>query len=618
MEQLTKKPRLVFFQWNHRGLPKFLKLHMQLHVKCLSEFFDLVLINDDCDYDEICDYYQPDLALFEGGYKSSISKRLKISNISTHYNIPKLGLHNGDGWCECRVSFFSDMDRLGIDTFFSISITTAEHTPEAADRFFVWPNFIDSDLFHDYKLQKNLPVLITGSTISLYPWRQKISKVLSENFSTHVMPHLGYDSKAFSMDYGERYAQLINSSWFVPSCGTVAKEIVRKHFEVPGAKSCLITENSPLVELAGFSDMENCVIAGENDIVDKLDFLFGNTDRLQEIINNGYKLVHSYHTLKQRNQILQWYVLNKHLKYNEKIVQTNPFQSLKVVHKLSNFKNISLCTKGLHLYHLEEGDRRLALGQYIEAEVSYFKSLGYIGWMSEPKLKLAICNLYSGKPKNALRWIMQPIQNQLGQYGAVEPDPVEWAYYIIVLLCLGKLKHATLRAYQFPSLVGTELNRVRLVVKYLNQNADWHTNLNCSSKKRYSIHRLPQLSLEEWLRNLSVMLNACHQTLYSKKLSMMISGNRVELSLIQDSKLINMSNIINKTTLIQLALLNYLNDLFKKLSIPNLGSGLPAISLIDFIIRICKIFKFSYSYFALVKSISNNNLLTNFFKKEIH
>src|SRR4051812_8609575 len=128
MDKKNNKPKLVFFQWNHEGLPKFLQLHMQLHVKCLLEFFDVILINKDCDYQQICDIYHPDLTLFESGFKSSISRRINIKNIFVYPEIPKIGLYNGDGWCACRVGFFSDMNHWGIETFFSISTSAAEHT----------------------------------------------------------------------------------------------------------------------------------------------------------------------------------------------------------------------------------------------------------------------------------------------------------------------------------------------------------------------------------------------------------------------------------------------------------------------------------------------------------
>jgi len=38
--QSAPKPRLVFFQYTHDGLPEFLVQHARDHVDCLSEFFD--------------------------------------------------------------------------------------------------------------------------------------------------------------------------------------------------------------------------------------------------------------------------------------------------------------------------------------------------------------------------------------------------------------------------------------------------------------------------------------------------------------------------------------------------------------------------------------------------
>jgi hypothetical protein len=128
MEILTKKPRIVYFQWKHDGLPEFLRLHIDLQVKCLSQFFEVIVINHDCDYQEVCEQYRPNLTMFESGYKSNTSRRIEIKNTASFNEIPKLGMHNGDGWCECRVGFIADMEAWGITTFFSISTTLAEYT----------------------------------------------------------------------------------------------------------------------------------------------------------------------------------------------------------------------------------------------------------------------------------------------------------------------------------------------------------------------------------------------------------------------------------------------------------------------------------------------------------
>ncbi|WP_162052637.1 glycosyltransferase family protein [Pontibacter pamirensis] len=600
MEKVVNKPKLLFFQWQHDSSPKFLQLHMQLHVKCLAEFFEVILINKDCDYQQVCDFYHPEVALFEGGYKTSYSKKLTIKNTNSFPEIPKIGLHNGDPWCDCRPGFLSEMEQWSIETFFSISTTVAEHTPEIADNLFVWPNFIDSEIYRDYGEPKAVPVMFSGSMISLYPWRQKVFKQISNHYPTLTFPHLGYESHSPLMKYGEEYARSINASWFAPACGTVAKEIVRKHFEVPGCNSCLITEKSPSLEAAGFVDMQNCVFADENDVLDKLNYLFKNRHKLEEITTAGYNLVHSRHTYKQRNQISQWYNLYKDLKSNERIVQSSPFEALSIVKKTSGIRNNPIVCKGLHLEFLHKGDQMLLAGNYDEAEAIYFKSLDYISSMCEPKLKIAICELHKGNVEKALHWIIQPLRYNLGIYGAIDSDPVEWAYYIITLLCQGKLNEATIRARQFPSLNHPELDRIRWVIDYLRGREVEPFNQCAPTKFRHTIHQLPQLCFVDWLINLCNMLKACKQFRYVEILSICSITNETSIvkSKIKNKRFVK--QLKNRMLLIRINGIEKLNSILRLLKVPAGRNGLPSITIWDYMFRIMKWLKLKiYKHYHL-------------------
>ncbi|PKV75520.1 glycosyltransferase [Pontibacter ramchanderi] len=587
LEKSAKKPRLVFFQWKHDMLPNFLQSHMQLHVKCLSEFFDVILINRDCDYQQVCDIYEPDLTLFESGFRSTLSKKIKISNTFSHPTIPKLGLHNGDAWCDCRVGFISDMEKWGIETFFSISTTMAEHTPEISCDLFIWPNFVDRTIYRDYKQSKIIPFTFNGNINSLYPWRQEIFHIITKHYPSFIFPHLGYESSSPFMICGEQYARTINASYFVPACGTVAKEVVRKHFEIPGAKACLITEKSPMLEAAGFVDMHNCVFADGNTVLDKLSYLFKNLQELKDITDRGYKLVHSHHTLQQRNQILQWFNLNKELKSNEKIVQTNPFEELRIVNKSTKVSTIKC--DGLHLILLQNGDKKLWDGEFDEAEQLYLKCLEYVSWMSEPKLKLAICNLYKGDAEKALFWIMAPIQHSLGSYGAPDPDPIEWSYFIISLLCTGRLKEAIIRANQYPSLYHPELHRTRFVVSYFQNMGKNIPELNYFElKQRRSVHQLPQLSFSVWIENLCCIFRACHKLEYVEVIKEM---NYLDNEASEKGKLylINREKFFSSSLLmLYISYLEKINSLFEELNVPKSRKALPSIDVYDMIFRLAK------------------------------
>jgi hypothetical protein len=508
-----KKPRLVFFQFRYDDkLPEFLLIHKRDHVNCLSHFFDVRVIDHDCDYQQICDTYEPDLALFESGLNHPTCKRLNITNIRGNARVPRLGLHNADAFCNARSGLLSDMDHWGIETLFTITTTAAEHMPALADRIFAWPNCIDPETYRDYGAWKSIPVLFNGNTTSVYPWRHKITRLVSQRYPSLICPHPGYEPSpaATRFLFGEPYARMINASAIVPACGTVAKEVVRKHFEIPGCRACLLTERSPALEAAGFVDMENCVFADESDVLDKLEHLFKNPEDLRQITAAGYELTHSRHTQKHRDQISQWYALQTRLRSDERIVQEGPYGPLTIVCRATGRQSHHVPGGGLHLELLRDGDEALAERRYSDAQRAYVMCMNYMRWMPEPKLGLALCKLHTGDPKSALDLLNTLIMFILGGYGAVDPDPVEWAYYIIALLCLGKRKEATAAAREFPWLHHIELDRVRRLVAELDNTVA--TTSRSADADRQTVHRVPSRPWPAWLDGVCTMLSACGQS----------------------------------------------------------------------------------------------------------
>ncbi len=199
----------------------------------------------------------------------------------------------------------------------------AEYTPEIADRLFVWPNFANTSLYRDYGQSKAVPVLLSGSQAPHYPGRNEIGRALANRFPTYSTPHFGWFSysEADPMVFGETYARLLNSAKVVPTCGTIAKEVVRKHFEIPAARSCLVTEQTPSIEAAGFEDGVNCVFATRSDVVERVSELLSDSDLLAAITDAGHELVQSRHRMIHRSQIHDWYVLNRSRGPNETIVR---------------------------------------------------------------------------------------------------------------------------------------------------------------------------------------------------------------------------------------------------------------------------------------------------------
>lgn len=526
MESCTGKPTLLFIRCRYSSLlPRFLLTHIQEQTRCLAQFFRVIVVDGDCDYAQLCDMHNPDLALFESGVNHSTCVRPNIHNAHACPAVPKLGFQHGDGFCNARAGFISDMDHWGIETFFSISTTAAEHMPNLADRLFVWPVFADPELYHDYGERKLIPILFTGNRNQFYPWRTQMLEVLSTHYPTLVCPHPGYEThpQPISAITGERYAQTINASWFVPACGTVAKEVIRKHFEVPASRSCLIAERSRGLDAAGFVDMENCVFADPENVIDKVHYLLANPERLHAIIDAGYNLAHSRHEMAHRSQIYDWFSLRKRLKADECIVQRNPFLPLSI-EPAGGAAAHYIRSSGIHLELLRLGDHKLFAGRYSEAQEYYLRCNAHMRWIPEVKLKLALCRLYQGDPRGALLWIDDPVHFTLCVYGAKDPDPIEWAYYCICLLCAGRAGAAARSVTEYSALCHPELDRTRWAISSIVNRAPQPSRSTHSSRQRMSIHQLPQRNIEEWSKQICVMLEACGQIQYARSLAAALSA----------------------------------------------------------------------------------------------
>ena len=513
MEQV-EKPRLLFFRTVDEHLPKFIRSHLDQHTKCLSMSFSVTVISGDCDYQAVCDQHKPDLCLFESGVYCRPSR---IANTSAHAEIPKLGFLNADAYCRSRSVFLSDMERFGVETFFTISVSMADYMPTAAGELFVWPNFVDQDIFRDFGEIKRVPALITGSHAMHYPFRNCINSIIADNFPTLRYPHFGwFDAEGTSkMLHDEQYARLINSVYLVATCGTIANEAVRKHFEIPACRTCLVTEQTPALDAAGFVDMQNCVFVTREDVLDKINYLLENHDVLEKITRAGHFLVHSRHTIRHRHQIWQWFQLQRTLRPGQKIVQADPFGPLAVGEAGSMTRRSVWDSHSLDRAILRKGDTEFYRGNYSEAERCYISCLNY-HFMPEPCLGLTLCNLHKGDADAAAGWIAQSIPTDL----SLQPDPVEWAWYTLSILCAGRLGEAMILANQFPQLHHIELDRCRSAIAALagdvHRIADADHELHPIS--RLSIHMRKRSDMTSWIEELCFMLRACEQVEFAERL----------------------------------------------------------------------------------------------------
>jgi hypothetical protein len=93
-------------------------------------------------------------------------------------------------------------------------------------------------------------------------------------------------------------------------------------------------------------------------------------------------------------------------------------------------------------------------------------------------------------------------------YGAAEPDPVQWATELRVLLCAGDLEAARIAAEQYPEMSHPEIDRLRGAVAVL---IGGEVGAPPDQHPRASVCSPPESTDEQWELRLLAMLQACGQ-----------------------------------------------------------------------------------------------------------
>ena len=410
--------------------------------KALGVNFKEIIIDYSCDYGEVLEKYRPDMALFH--FEEGTTGSINIRNVKYNNSIPKTGLATIDSSSVGKGFFYRFMQEYGVDDIFSIEVTTGEAFPEIKDNLFYIPHFIDSDINFDYKLEKNIPVLLTGHfEHKFYEWRKLIKRPLIDNFPTLYFRHPGYYTDTRIPDmlriHGEDYFKRLNASWIVPTCGSFKNTVLMKHFEIPGARSCLVCDENETVKLHGFKDMENCVFSEPAQIVEKIKYLFNNPDILQKIVDAGYEFVHSRHTHKHRPQIYQWYQLTKQKQSNQKIIQPTLLGDLELV-------DLSSPKETLHIRVADDVKQIIAIDDLISKK-NYYKAeseaksvIDFAEYIHDAKLRLYFIHMLCGRKEYASYSLKELLLYRID--ANIIPDPLDLTIFIIHLLSEGKTEKA--------------------------------------------------------------------------------------------------------------------------------------------------------------------------------
>jgi len=178
------------------------------------------------------------------------------------------------------------------------------YLPEIADRFRWLPHSVNPEIFRDYRLPKEIDLLMMGQIVAMY---YPVRKAMLERFKGRqgfvYHGHPGYvdvpdDHPRFFV--GERYAREINRAKLFATCGSKWHVPVAKYFEAPACKSCLLAPGGADFPDLGFVDGETFVECTIDNFEAKAEQILADPAALERITRRGHELVMDRHTTKRR------------------------------------------------------------------------------------------------------------------------------------------------------------------------------------------------------------------------------------------------------------------------------------------------------------------------------
>lgn len=183
-----------------------------------------------------------------------------------------------------------------------------ENYPEYIDKMEFHPHFVNTDIYKDYGLKKDINLLMMGAVNYFYPLRQKILYSYKEDTNFVYHDHPGY--RNFNMDeenqiyIGEKYAKEINRSKIFFTCPSILNYPVKKYFEVLACKSLLLAPTFKELEDLGFIPGTHFISIDENNFKEKAAYYLANEIERNKIVEQGYLFAHQTHSVKIRAQQL--------------------------------------------------------------------------------------------------------------------------------------------------------------------------------------------------------------------------------------------------------------------------------------------------------------------------
>lgn len=185
---------------------------------------------------------------------------------------------------------------IGRDKFY-------EWYPEHASKLCWLPHHVNTSIFRDYGLNKEIDYLMMGAVHPrVYPLRYKILNSMNQVPGFIYHEHPGYrifkdDGQSF---VHEKYAREINRAKIFLTCGSVWNYPLAKYYEVLACNTLLLAPICKELGDLGFIPGVHYVDIDENNFMAKAEYYLQHDAERMAISRQGYKMVHARHSTARR------------------------------------------------------------------------------------------------------------------------------------------------------------------------------------------------------------------------------------------------------------------------------------------------------------------------------
>nr|WP_249292346.1 glycosyltransferase [Metabacillus flavus] len=176
--------------------------------------------------------------------------------------------------------------------------------PEFTERMRWLPHHVNTEIFKDYKLEKDNELLMMGAALEeFYPLRRTIMKRFEERPEFVYHGHPGYrkigegEKKVFT---GEKYAKEINRAKIFLTCDSIFHYPIMKYYEATACNTLLMAPSSRELMDLGFIPGVNFISIDEGCFEEKADYYLHHDQERERIALNGMRMVHKRHSTKKR------------------------------------------------------------------------------------------------------------------------------------------------------------------------------------------------------------------------------------------------------------------------------------------------------------------------------